>query len=92
MGMQKYRADVSETQSDGAIVWSANWMGGPTVSRIDSCRLEKLVGEPRATVYIVGEPDMYFSIPAMCNYRGVRMAGYVTGDGDGNLVFRHTYY
>jgi hypothetical protein len=97
MGMQKYRADVSRTQSDGAKVWSAKWMGGPSLAKIENCRMN-LAGEPRATVYITGEADSFFSIPAVCSYKGVRMRGYVTGeegkDGNGtqNLVFHHCYY
>lgn len=43
--MQKYRADISETQSDGAIVWSAQWMGGPSLAKVNNCRLETLAGD-----------------------------------------------
>lgn len=90
--MQKYRADISETQADGAVVWSADWMGGPTLAKIVNCRLENLAGNMRRTVYITGDPDTYFSIPAVCKLMGCRIKGYVTGDGEGNLVFRHVYY
>lgn len=92
MGMQKYRADVQEVQGDGAIVWNAKWIGGPSLARINNCRLENLEGDMRATVYITGEADTYFSIPAVCSLMGKRVKGYVTGDGEGNLVFRHVYY
>jgi len=92
MSMQKYRADKKTTpRPDGSIQWFANWMGGPSLSKIENCRLANLAGEPRATVYITGEPDSFFSQPAVCSYRGVRMRGYITGDNDG-LCFRHTYY
>ena len=90
--MQRYRADISETQSDGAIVWSARWIGGPSLAKIDNCRLANLEGEPRRTVYITGEPDTYFSIPAICKLQGCRVKGYVMVDDDGNLVFQHCYY
>ena len=90
--MQKYRADVSEQQPDGAVVWSAQWMGGPSLARINDCRLDNLLGDMRRTVYVTGEPDTFFSIPAVTKISGCRVRGYVTGDGDGNLVFRHTYY
>lgn len=73
--MQKYRADVSEAQADGAIVWSARWMGGPTVSKVDNCRLENLSGNMRRTVYVTGEPDTWFSIPAACKIAGCRVKG-----------------
>ena len=90
--MQRYRADKSEKQSDGAMVWRAEWMGGPTLAKIVDCRLANLEGEPRRTVYITGEPDTFFSIPACTRYLGKYVRGYVTGDDDGNLVFRHVYY
>lgn len=90
--MQKYRADVSEIQADGAIVWSAQWVGGNQLARINNCRLENLVGDMRRTVYITGDADTYFSIPAVCRLHGCTVEGYVTGDGEGNMVFRHVYY
>jgi hypothetical protein len=90
--MQKYRADRSETQKDGAILWYADWMGGPNLSRIDDCRLVNMEGDMRRTVYITGEADTYFSIPAVCRLSGRRIRGYVTSDDDGTLVFRHCYY
>ena len=92
MGLQKYRADTSMTQADGAVVWRAEWMGGPSLSKISNCRLENLQGDWRATVYITGDADSYFSIPAACRIRGQTVKGYVTSDDDRNLVFRHVYY
>jgi hypothetical protein len=67
-------------------------MGGPSLAKIDKCRLENLTGDMRCTVYVTGEADTFFSVPAVCKLRGCRVRGYVTGDGDGNLVFRHCYY
>lgn len=92
MGLAKIRSDVSRKQQDGAIVWSANWIGGPSLAKIENCRLDKLVGDMRATVYIQGEPDTFFSIPAKCYLLGKVIRGYVTSDGEGNSVFRHCYY
>jgi hypothetical protein len=90
--MQKYRADISEIQPDGAILWSSKWIGGPSLARINNCLLENLEGNMRRTVYITGEASDYFSIPAVCKLAGKRVKGYVTGNDDGNLVFRHVYY
>ena len=90
--MQKYRADTSKTQNDGAKLWFAQWMGGPTLSKINDCRLESLQGNMTRTVYITGEPDTWFSQPAVCKIASCRVKGYVTGDDNGNLVFRHTIY
>ena len=89
--MQKYRADTSETQSDGAVIWRTQWVGGPSLAKISNCRLSELAGDMRRTVYITGEPDTFFSIPAVCKLQGCRVKGYVTSE-DGNLVFRHVYY
>ena len=88
--MRKYRADVPETQPDGAVAWFAKWMGGPSLARINNCRLH-LAGDPRATVYITGEPDTWFSQPAVCSYKGCSVRGYVTAD-DAGLYFRPVHY
>jgi hypothetical protein len=90
--MQKYRADKSTPQADGAIVWHAEWMGGPSLSKIENCRLENMHGDMRRTVYITGEADTIFSIPAVCSIARCRVRGYVASDDSGNLVFRHCYY
>jgi hypothetical protein len=89
--MQKYRADRAETQADGSTVWFAEWMGGPSLSKIDNCRLDNLVGDMRRAVYIANEADTFFSIPAVCKLGGCRLRGYVTDDDAGNYVFRHCY-
>jgi hypothetical protein len=67
-------------------------MGGLSLAKVDQCRLVDLAGDMRRTVYITDEPDTWFSVPAVCKIAGARVNGYVTGDEDGNLVFRHTYY
>ena len=94
MGLQKYRADTAEPQPDGAVRWHARWLGGPSLSKIDNCRLVNLAGGMRRTVYVTGEPDTWFSQPAACRIAGCTVRGYVTGDddGNGNLVFHHCYY
>jgi hypothetical protein len=90
--MQKYRADTSTKQPDGAILWHAQWMGGPSLAKINNCQLASLAGNMRRTVYITGEHDTYFSQPAICKIQGCRVKGYVTNDNNENLVFRHGYY
>ena len=92
MSLAKYRSDKSEPQKDGSIVWYANWMGGPSLSKVTNCRLENLQGDMRATVYVQGEADTWFSIPAKCYLFGKVLNGYLTSDDDRNLVFRHCYY
>ena len=90
--MQKYRADSNTTQPDGAVVWRSEWMGGSSLARINNCRLDTLQGDMRATVYVTGEADTFYSIPAICSIKGCRVRGYLTDDDSGNLVFRHRYY
>lgn len=91
MGLAKYRSDKSKPQADGAILWFANWIGGPSLSKIENCQWESLDGQPRVTVHIQSEPDTYFSQPAKCYYQGKIVKGYVTGNETG-LVFNHCYY
>jgi hypothetical protein len=88
----KYRSDKSQPQQDGAILWFTDWIGGPTLAKIENCRLINLAGEMRRTVTITGQPDTYFSIPASCSIGGKTVHGYVTGDDEGNTVFRQVYY
>lgn len=90
--MQRYRADVAEKQADGSVAWFAKWLGGPSLAKIDNCRLANLAGDMRRTVYITGEPDTWFSQPAVCSIAGACVKGYVTGDDNGSLVFRHVYH
>ena len=83
MGLQKYRADfAAETQSNGASPWYAQWMGGPSLALIRNC---PTMWGPR-TVYIRGDDDTFFSIPAACRVRGVTVRGFVSWD-DGNYIF-----
>ena len=91
MGLQKYRADVKgETQKDGATPYYSKWLGGPTLSLVRECRIERVDLTPR-TVYVRGEPDTWFSIPAACRSKGKTVTGYLTSDDEGMYVFRaHT--
>ena len=95
MGLQKYRADkAGPKQKNGGTPWYCNWMGGPTLSIIRHCRITNLVcGTGKAlisprTVYVRGEPDTYFTIPAACKYKGKTIYGYITVDMEGEYVFR----
>jgi hypothetical protein len=87
MGMQKYRSDTREEQGDGAIAWYTKWVGGPTLAKIENCRMN-IAGDPRVTAYVTGEPCSFYSIPAVCSYRGCRVRGYLAKDEDGLIYFR----
>jgi hypothetical protein len=85
--LQKYRADeIGKTDDNGAIPCYARWMGGPTLALVRNCPTPF---GPR-TVYVSGEPDTYFSIPAVCKVRGMRITGYITSDDKGYVFRAHT--
>lgn len=72
--LQKYRADEAGVKdSNGAVPYYTNWMGGPTLSLIRNCPTPF---GPR-TVYIRGEPDTFFSVPAACKYKGKAVYGWL---------------
>jgi hypothetical protein len=92
MGLQKYRADKKgETQTNGAIPYYTNWIGGPSLALIKNCPIRNTVidtGISARTVYVRGEPDTWFSQPAVCSYKGKTIRGYITGDDNNELEFR----
>jgi hypothetical protein len=100
MGLQRYRADrAGAKQKNGGTPWFTDWMGGPTLALVRDCPIDNLplelnsVFQKPRTVYITGEPDTFFSIPAACKYRIVKgktliMRGYITTDESGEYYFR----
>lgn len=85
--MQKYRADFSEKQADGSTHWFARWFGGPTLARVNDCRIDGV--DQRRAVYVTGEPNTFFSQPAATRVRGKYVKGFLTCD-DSGLIF-HPY-
>lgn len=83
----RIRRDRYEPQSDGAKLWYADWMGGPSLAAIEHCRLPGIEGDMRRLVEITGEPDTWFSIPATCRIADCHVRGFVSNDDNGNLVF-----
>lgn len=80
MGLQRFRADEPDTpKANGSVMWRTRWIGGPSPALIRQCPTPF---GPR-TVYITGEPDTFFSIPAVCTVRRKRVVGYVTRDEHG---------
>lgn len=98
MGLQKYRADKSgEPEKNGSVPWYTNWMGGPTLALVKNCPVKLTMYEeevavweesasPR-TVYILGEPDTFFSLPAAIKFKGKRVNGWI-GHNDDGYFFR----
>lgn len=88
MGLQRYRADVATpTQPNGATVWY-RWMGGPTLALIRNCPVVNSTCITPRTVYVTGEADTWFSVPAACTYKRKVVRGYITSDDSGQYVFR----
>ncbi len=85
MGLQKYRADFAEPFDlpNGSKAWYASWMGGHTLSLVRNCATPF----GARTVYMRGEPDTFFSIPAACTFRGRTIKGYVTCDSETGWEF-----
>lgn len=83
MALQRYRADASDPPSpNGSVAWYANWVGGPTLSLIRSCPVDEEGVAPR-TVYVTGEPDTFFSMPAACKVRGKTVKGWIGREESG---------
>lgn len=88
MGLQKYRADeAGAKQTNGGTPWYTKWVGGPSLALVRDCKIENVNLSPR-TVYVRGEADTYFSIPAACTYKGKTIRGYITTDDAGEYIFR----
>jgi hypothetical protein len=86
MGLQKYRADEEgEKCANGARPFYSKWLGGPSLALVKDCP-NNIEGVSARTVYITGEADSFFSIPAALSWKGKRIAGYITSDESG-LVF-----
>jgi hypothetical protein len=103
MGLQKYRADrAGDKQKNGGTPFYTCWMGGPTLALIRDCKIDGLPLDLESsfqkphTVYVVGEPNNAFSIPAACRYTVFKgqekvLTGHITTDESGEYYFQaHT--
>jgi len=87
--MQRYRADISDApDANGAVAHYARWMGGPTLAKVTACPVARTLMPPR-TVYVTGEADTFYSLPAACSWRGRTVKGWL-GSDDGAWLF-HPY-
>lgn len=89
MGLQKYRADVAgPIQHNGGIPYYTRWVGGPTLALIKQCPIvgRKDPISPR-TVYITGEPQSWFNLPAACRYKRTVIRGYIVAE-KGEYIFQ----
>lgn len=92
MGLQKYRADrKGEAYPNGALPWFADWMGGPSLSKIEACPIEGFPHVAPRMAYITGEALDWGAIRAAIKYKGQTVRGYVSGansEAPEGLVFR----
>jgi hypothetical protein len=87
MGLQKYRADIAgEKQINGGTPFYSKWIGGTPLALVRACKIENR-DIPARTVYVRGEADTAFSIPAACVYKRKTITGYLTST-EGEYVFR----
>src|SRR5581483_1715404 len=90
MGLQKYRAEIrGAIQKNGAIPYTTKFWG--TLALVRNCPIRNTVidtGITPRTVYVSGEADTFFSIPAACRYKGKTLRGYLTTDDNGDYEFR----
>jgi hypothetical protein len=84
MGLQKFRADSKgEACENGAVPWYTRWIGGPSVAKIESCPTPIGV----RTVYVTGQPDTFYTLPAACSFKGRTVRGFLTWDSDAGPCF-----
>lgn len=74
MGLQKFRVDESQLDEHGVVVHYTVWMGGPSIAKLSNCPTPF----GRRTVYVTGEADTFFTIPAACRFRGKSVSGFLT--------------
>ena len=92
MSLQKLRADKARpTSPNGSIAWVCNRMWGPTVALVRSCpaTIDGKAVEAR-TVFVQGEADTFFTIPAAASLRGKTARGSLTCDETGYQFYGWT--
>jgi hypothetical protein len=87
--MQKFIARESIEYKNGAIGWRP---GGPfdclgPWAKVQNCPIEGT--DIRRTAYATGHADTFFSIPAVTRYKGKRITGFFTMDGDNPIFCPH---
>ena len=81
MGIQKYRFDLTgDPEPNGSIPLKTKWNFGPSLAGIRNCPCSD--GKTRM-VYVQGEADTVFTVPAACLIRNVRHNGNLTHDEHG---------
>lgn len=88
MGIQKYRNDrQGEKSANGYIPCYSDWNYGPSLAMIKNCPMDN--GLSPRTVYIQGEADTFFSIPAAINVKGKTVKGWISCDDEGFIFHQN---
>lgn len=83
MSLQKYRFDrTHDAMPNGSRPVYSEWLGGPSLAGIRNCPIDVVGAEPR-TVYVTGEPDTFFSVPAVCRLFGFAVRGFLYSEDEG---------
>lgn len=78
MSMKRYRFDrTGEAEPNGSVPVFSDWHGGPTLAGVHNCPCPD---GKRRTVYVLGEADTYFTVPAAISIRDRRIKGFLTHD------------
>lgn len=81
MGLQKFRFDITEEAApNGSIALLTDWNFGPSLAGVRNCPCSD--GKIRM-VYIQGEADTAFTIPAACLIKGKRQKGNLIHNEEG---------
>lgn len=89
--MARFRTDRLERRA-GRLCGVTDWMGGPSLAKV-FCPCAGLYGDGlHRWAHITGEPDSYFSQPAIVNNGKQTVRGYVTTNDAGCFEFRVTAY
>ena len=73
----RFRCDKSEVNEHGQIVWHAQWMGGPSVSKVVGA---VCADGKRRTATVTGHADTWFSLPAIVSVKGKTVTGFLSTD------------
>jgi hypothetical protein len=83
--MVRYRTDRLETNEHGQTAGYADWIGGPTMSKVTA----DCPDGRRRWAYVTGEPQTWFNLPAYVNNGKIAVKGWL-GCEDGKWTF-HPY-
>lgn len=86
MSLQKYRADKADPPCEnGSVAWRTEWQFGPSLAKVEQCpiRDEFSLLKMYRTVYVIGEPELFFCHPAVCQIRNKIVRGSLYRDDEG---------